>query len=380
MPISRVNETRLAAVFEAAVDGIIIIDPKGTIQAVNPAVERMFGWAAGDLLGRRVNVLMPTPYREEHDGYLERYAKTGEKRIIGVGRKVAAMRRDGSTFPIWLSVAEIDEDGQRMFAAVLRDISELEAAHEAREQLIEELEAKNAELERFTYTVSHDLKSPLITIKGFVGQLEKSVAAGKMDRFRSDVARIAGAADKLKALLDDVLELSRIGRVVNPPEDVALQDVAAEAIELLGGAIADRAADVTIEPDLPVVRADRVRLREVLQNLVENALKFSRDTPRIQIGARIEEGFAVCWVLDHGIGIDPLYVSRIFGLFEQIDADAPGTGVGLALVRRIAEVHGGRAWAESDGVGHGATVYFTIPLASVNGLPKTEEKAEIHDD
>jgi two-component system sensor kinase FixL len=364
MPISRVNETRLAAVFEAAVDGIIIIDPKGTIQAVNPAVERMFGWAAGDLLCRRVNVLMPTPYREEHDGYLERYAKTGEKRIIGVGRKVAAMRRDGSTFPIWLSVAEIDEDGQRMFAAVLRDISELEAAHEAREQLIEELEAKNAELERFTYTVSHDLKSPLITIKGFVGQLEKSVAAGKMDRFRSDVARIAGAADKLKALLDDVLELSRIGRVVNPPEDVALQDVAAEAIELLGGAIADRAADVTIEPDLPVVRADRVRLREVLQNLVENALKFSRDTPRIQIGARIEEGFAVCWVLDHGIGIDPLYVSRIFGLFEQIDADAQGTGVGLALVRRIAEVHGGKAWAESDGLGHGARMHFTIPLAS----------------
>jgi signal transduction histidine kinase len=211
--------------------------------------------------------------------------------------------------------------------------------------------------------VSHDLKSPLITIKGFVGQLEKSVAAGKMDRFRSDVARIGAAADKLKTLLDDVLELSRIGRVVNAPEDVPLSEVVAESLELLGAAIADSSAQVTVEPDLPVVRADRVRLREIVQNLVENALKFSRGTPRIEIAARREHGFAVCWVRDHGIGLDPRYASRVFGLFEQIDADAHGTGVGLALVRRIAEVHGGKAWAESEGPGHGTTMYFTIPLA-----------------
>jgi signal transduction histidine kinase len=191
------------------------------------------------------------------------------------------------------------------------------------------------------------------------------VAAGKMDRFRSDVGRIAAAADKLKTLLDDVLELSRIGRVVNPPEDVPLGDVVAESIELLGGAITDSGATVTVEPDLPVVRADRVRLREIVQNLIENALKFSRGTaPRIEIEARRENGFAVCCVRDHGTGIDPRYVSRIFGLFEQIDADAQGTGVGLALVRRIAEVHGGKAWAESDGLGHGTRMYFTIPLAS----------------
>jgi two-component system sensor kinase FixL len=363
MPPSRVNETRLAAVFEAAVDGIIIIDPAGVIQTVNPAIERMFGWAAGELQGRPVTVLMPTPYREEHDGYLRRYHETREKRIIGIGRQVTAMRRDGSTFPIWLSIAEVEEQGQRLFAGLLRDISDVENARQAREELIAELEAKNAELERFTYTVSHDLKSPLITIKGFVGQLERSVAAGKMDRFRSDVARIAGAADKLKALLDDVLELSRIGRVVNPPENVPLADVVTESLELLSAAITDSGAVVTVDPDLPVVRGDRVRLREIVQNLVENALKFSRGAPRIEIGARREHGFAVCWVRDHGLGIDPRYVSRIFGLFEQIDADAQGTGVGLALVRRIAEVHGGKAWAESDGLGRGTTMYFTIPLA-----------------
>lgn len=363
MTSSRVNGPRLAAVFEAAVDGIIIIGPTGVIQTVNPAIERMFGWAAGDLQGRPVDVLMPTPYREEHDGYLQRYHETREKRIIGIGRQVTAMRRDGSTFPIWLSIAEVEENGQRLFAGLLRDISDLEHVRRAREKLIAELEAKNAELERFTYTVSHDLKSPLITIKGFVGQLERSVAAGKMDRFRSDVARIAGAADKLKTLLDDVLELSRIGRVVNPPENVPLADVVAESLELLSAAIASSGAVVIVQPELPSVRGDRVRLREIVQNLVENALKFSRGVPRIEIGAGREAGFAVCWVRDDGLGIDPRYASRIFGLFEQIDGDAQGTGVGLALVRRIAEVHGGKAWVESSGLGQGTTMYFTIPLA-----------------
>ena len=196
-----------------------------------------------------------------------------------------------------------------------------------------------------------------------MGQLERSVDNGKMDRFRSDVARIAGAADKLKTLLDDVLELSRIGRVVNPPADVPLQAVVAETTELLGASIAERGADVSAAEELPVVRADPVRLRELVQNLIENALKFAGDDPKIEIGAREENGFAVCWVRDNGRGVDPRYLDRIFGLFDQIDADERGTGVGLALVRRIAEVHGGKAWAESDGPGRGTTMYFSLPLA-----------------
>ena len=361
MAATRVNETRLAAVFEAAVDGIIIIDGAGIIQTVNPAVERMFGWGAGELHGRPVTVLMPAPHADAHDGYIRRHEETGENRIIGIGRDVPAMRRDGSTFPIYLSVAEIEEDGRRYYAGLLRDVSELQAAREAREALIAELEAKNAELERFTYTVSHDLKSPLITIKGFVGQLERSVERGKMDRFRSDVARIAGAADKLKTLLDDVLELSRIGRVVNPPADVSLSAVVAETKELLGAAITERGATVSAAADLPVVRADPVRLRELVQNLIENALKFAGEDPTIDLGARTEDGFAVCWVRDNGRGVEPRYLERIFGLFDQIDADEPGTGVGLALVRRIAEVHGGKAWAESEGPGRGTTMYFSLP-------------------
>ncbi|MEX1362103.1 MAG: PAS domain S-box protein, partial [Nannocystaceae bacterium] len=191
--------------FEAAVDGMVVIDPAGIIMSVNPAVERLFGWEPDDLVGQNVSVLMPEPHRQAHDGYLRRYLDSGERRIIGIGREMEAQRRDGSRFPMFLSVGEVADDDQHVFVGILRDITAYKSAEAARERLIAELEAKNAELERFTYTVSHDLKSPLITIKGFVSQLERSVQAGKMDRFRSDVARIAAAADTLTSLLDDVL-------------------------------------------------------------------------------------------------------------------------------------------------------------------------------
>jgi PAS domain S-box-containing protein len=368
------SEARLRAVFEAAVDGIILIDDHGTIQQVNPAIERMFGFSASELLGQNVKVLMPAPYHEEHDGYLERYRATNERHIIGIGREVVARHKSGRTFPMHLSVAEVFEGDQRLFAGIIRDITANKAAERAREELIARLESQNAELERFTYTVSHDLKSPLITIKAFVGQLEKSVAKGNMDRFRADVGRIAAAADKMKALLDNLLELSRIGRVANPSVDVDLRELVDEVLELLSASIGERRAQLTVEPALPRVRGDRIRLREVLQNLVENALKFSKDAaPRIEIGAVVEGSMAICHVRDHGIGIEPRYHDRIFGLFEQLDAGShkEGTGVGLALVRRIVNVHGGKTWAESEGLGKGLTIFFSLPLARPPGDAST---------
>lgn len=357
------HEGHLAAVFEAAVDAMIIIDGKGIVQGLNPAAERAFGWSAEELVGKNVKVLMPGPYQDEHDAYLERYHSTGHKRIIGVGREVTARRRDGSTFPIFLSVGEVQRPGEeKAFVGILRDITEQKAARSAREALIAELEAKNAELERFTYTVSHDLKSPLITIKGFAGQLERSVAAGKMDRFRSDVTRITGAADKLTNLLDDLLSLSRIGRIANPHEDVPLRALMDEVLELLSAPLKDAAAEVTVAETMPVVRGDRVRLLEIVQNLVENAVKFSTDAPKIEIGATVSGSLARVHVRDEGVGIEPEYAERVFDLFEQLDADKPGTGIGLALVRRIVEVHGGRVWAESEGTGRGTTMFFTLPV------------------
>jgi signal transduction histidine kinase len=177
------------------------------------------------------------------------------------------------------------------------------------------------------------------------------------------MARIASAADKMKQLLDELLELSRIGRTINPPENVSLSALAEEARELLRGPLEARGVRLEVQPDMPTVRGDRVRLREVLQNLIENATKFMGDEQRpvIRVSAALEHERVICEVRDNGIGIEPRYASKVFGLFEQLDQSQPGSGVGLALVQRIVAVHGGRTWAESPGLGCGASFYFELP-------------------
>jgi signal transduction histidine kinase len=226
----------------------------------------------------------------------------------------------------------------------------------------EQLGLKNTELERFTYTVSHDLRSPLITIRGYVGHLVTSVAEGNEQRFREDVTRIDRAAAKMDDLLRDLLELSRVGRVLNPVSDVPMTDVAQDAADLLRGPLRARGASLEIDPNLPVVRGDRKRLLEVFQNLVENAVKFMGDQeePRITVGARRDLGEVVFFVRDNGIGIDPKHRERVFELFERLLPAGEGTGVGLALVKRIVEAHGGRVWVEAPEGGVGAVFCFTL--------------------
>lgn len=250
-----------------------------------------------------------------------------------------------------------------MHVAAIRDITERQKADTQRERLITELEAKNRELERFTYTVSHDLKSPLVTIASFAGFLEHDAQAGDLDRVRSDVARIRAATERMQHLLDDLLELSRIGRLMNPPEWVPFASIVREALEVTQGRLAERSVAVRVAPDLPLVYGDRVRLVEVLQNLLDNAARFVGDQPmpQIEIGVRAE-AVPVFFVRDNGIGIDPAYHQKIFGLFEKLDAQSDGTGVGLTLVKRIIEVHGGQIWVESQGVGHGSTFCFTLAV------------------
>ena len=232
-----------------------------------------------------------------------------------------------------------------------------------REALIQELETKNAELERFTYTVSHDLKSPLITIRGFLGFLEKDAREGNLERFASDMQRIVDATVKMQRLLDELLELSRIGRLINPPEIVPFSILAQEAADLAAGRVAERGVTLEIMPDLPSIYGDRTRLLEVLQNLIDNAVKFMGDQaqPRVTIGLRTDPpNQLVFFVRDNGMGIDPQYLDKVFGLFDKLNPQSEGTGVGLALVKRIIEVHGGRIWVESDGPGTGATFCFTL--------------------
>jgi len=248
----------------------------------------------------------------------------------------------------------------------VRDISRRKWIETEREKLIKELEEKNAELERFTYTVSHDLKSPLITIKGFLGFLERDSVRGHTTRLKADIKRISDATDKMQLLLNELLELSRVGRLMDQYEEIPFEKIAREALELVQGRLLKAHVKVHIQKNMPAVYGDRRRLVEVVQNLVDNGAKFvaGRPKPKIEIGQRMEQdGSPVFFVRDNGIGIPAEHRDRIFGLFNKLDPDSEGTGIGLALVKRIVEVHHGRIWVESE-AGKGATFFFTLQRGS----------------
>ncbi len=227
-----------------------------------------------------------------------------------------------------------------------------------------ELEDKNAELERFVYTVSHDLRTPLVSIKGFVGLLQKDVASNDTEKVLTDVKRINRAADVMAELLEGLLELSRIGRVINPPVSGSLTRLVRTAVEPLQDKIEQRGITLVIEEKMPVFWGDQLRLSEVFQNLVENAIKFMGDqpAPRIEVSARVDNNMLVCAVKDNGIGIDPEYQDRVFNLFERLNPEIDGTGIGMPLVKRIIEAHGGTIEIESGGAQTGCTIIFTLPV------------------
>jgi len=242
----------------------------------------------------------------------------------------------------------------------------LQSELDQRRSFINELEAKNAELERFTYTVSHDLKSPLVTITGFLGYLEQDARNGNTEKAKSSIDRISSAARKMQSLLNDLLELSRVGRLMNTPEDLLFGDVVNEAIDHVRGQLDEIDAVVESQREYPIVHGDRIRLVEVVQNLIDNAAKYSRPNtiPRIEIGTSGQDKneYPIFYVRDNGIGIEKQYHDRIFGLFNKLDVQSEGTGIGLSLVKRIIEIHNGRIWVESES-GKGSTFYFTLPTS-----------------
>jgi len=246
-----------------------------------------------------------------------------------------------------------------------REITERKRAEAEMRKSSLEIQHKNAELERFLYTASHDLKSPLVTVRNFLGYLEQDLAAGAAGKIAEDMDFILGAADKMRRLLDDVLELARAGCIVAPPVRVTFRQLVDEVLSTVAGRIAECGVTVTVGDGEVVLFGDRVRLAEVLQNLLDNSCKFMGDqpAPRIEIGFEPRAGETVFFVRDNGIGLDPRHQGKVFGLFEKLDPRAEGTGIGLAIVKRIVEVHGGRIWVESPGVGKGAAFFFTLPDA-----------------
>lgn len=240
--------------------------------------------------------------------------------------------------------------------------SALQGELSQRKNFIVELEAKNAELERFTYTVSHDLKSPLVTIRGFLGYLERDAQEGDFQKFRRDVSRIETAVEKMQNLLQDLLDLSRIGRLINPPVEVSFNEIVKDALEAVHGQIQAKNVQIEYESNTLTLKCDRVRMVEVFQNLIDNAIKFMGDQPRprIEIGtSKNEQNQTIFYVKDNGIGVAPQFHENIFGLFNKLDTNSSGTGIGLALVKRIIEIHGGRIWIESQ-INKGTIFYFIL--------------------
>lgn len=234
-------------------------------------------------------------------------------------------------------------------------------------KVIAELEQRNAELERFTYTLSHELKSPIVSIRGFLGFLEQDMNAGNKERARHDLTRIGRAADKMYLMISELIELTRIGQLINPPEDVPFEEIALAGLNNAEASLQGHNANIHIQPDTPTVHVDLTRMIEVIQNLIENAIKYMGDQPepQITIGVRSEKDEQIFFISDNGIGLDPAYHERVFNIFEKLDPQADGTGIGLALVKRIIEAHNGKVWVESEGLGKGTTFCFTLPTAKL---------------
>lgn len=364
MEALQASESRYASLLNLAPDAIFV-HTDGRITFANPATARVLGLETpAEVVGRHVLDFAPPELRSQYG------PRTAGNDSAPTG--LVVVRSDGARRTIEAVGMKMESEGSGTTRLVIaRDVTERLQAEAERESLIRALEAKNAELERFTYTVSHDLRSPLVTIGAYINHVEEAAARGDLDGLRTDLDRIRRASVRMDLLLRDLLELSRIGHVMAPPEDIPFEGLAREAETLVHGRLVSRGIGVEIQGGLPVVRGDKVRLLEVLQNLIDNAAKFmgAQENPRIEIGARGEGDDVVFFVRDNGLGIDAQHHDRIFGLFDKLDSGGEGTGVGLALVKRIIELHGGKIWVESEGAAKGSMFCFTLPVAGSPDVP-----------
>jgi len=351
------NESRMRAMFDAIPDMLFELNRDGTILQFVPSAQFEPLVPPAEFLGKKVGEVVPSVAEQTTFAI----ARALESRQVNAFEYQLTQGEEVKIFEA--RIAAVDAE---TVIAMIRDVSLIKWISAEREKLITELEAKNAELERFVYTVSHDLKSPLVTIVGFLGYLEEDIRRGNMEDLRKDVERIYLAAYKMQDLLKDLLELSRIGRTMNPPQTISFEELVKEALELTEGRLQEHGVRASIQPNLPMIRGDHKRLLELTQNLIDNAAKYMGDQaePKIEIGHDgYENEKPILFVRDNGMGIAPEYFERIFGLFNKLNPNSEGTGVGLALARRIVEFHGGRLWVESE-LGKGSTFYFTLPPAS----------------
>jgi PAS domain S-box-containing protein len=372
------REQRLRALVSTAVDGVMIIDANGTVQEYNPACEQLFGYREDEVIGRNVNMLMPPPYREEHDEYLSRYRTTGNKRIIGIGREVEGRRKDGTTFPMELSVGEARPGGQQVFVGIIRDITARKSAEQSLRVAKEQAESASHAKSQFLANMSHEIRTPMNAVLGYTQLIETD--PDMPDKYRRPLKAIHSAGNHLISLIDDILDLSKIeaGAMVLDTRDFDLGDLT----EDISGMFAMRCEQkgLTWREEVHVgeraVRADDRKLRQILINLLGNAVKF---TDRGVISLKVEQSGQryTFSVEDTGPGITEEAQKHIFEPFQQAEEGEAkgGTGLGLAITRCHIELMGGSLSLEST-PGEGSCFRFELELPPAEGdlILKSEQK------
>lgn len=367
------------AAVEAAPTALLIVDREGRIVLANRETERQFGYARDELLQQSVELLVPERFRQEHAVQRADFSAAPEARRMGMGRDLLGRRRDGSEFPAEIGLTPVETDDGLYVVIAIVDITCRKELDEARQKLHDELEQRvaertselaranealersNVELQQFAYIASHDLQTPLRGIAGFAQLLQEEYHCRLDDNADAYIERIVAEAKQMKALINDLLTYSRLESRARPFRPTDLAQVFDEVIALLEPSIVDSRGEVT-RGDLPIVAGDASQLLHLLQNLIENALKYhDAEPPRVHVRAQRSGSEWTISVRDNGIGIDPKHHERIFEVFRRLHTQEqyPGTGIGLAVCRRIVTRHGGRIWLESA-VGRGSEFFFTL--------------------
>jgi two-component system, LuxR family, sensor kinase FixL len=369
----RESESRINSIIQTAVDGIITIDTRGVIEMINPSACKLFGYDAFEVLGRKINMLMPEPDRSLHDNYMHHYHETGEQRIIGIGREVSGLKKDGTIFPLYLSISEVQLADRKVYTGFIHDITRQKVSEERLRRYAAELERSNRELQDFAYVSSHDLQEPLRKIQAFGDRLKMKEYENLSEQGKDYVDRMLNAANRMQNLINDLLTFSRVTSKAKPFVKTDLNQILQEVLSDLEIAIERSGAEIETS-SLPVMQAEPTQMRQLLQNLISNSIKFRKDDEKphikvyakeLQLQAHLTstpgDELVELHIEDNGIGFDEKYLDRIFNIFQRLEGQKyEGSGIGLAICRKIAIRHGGDITAKSK---PGEGTHFIVTLS-----------------